>query len=144
LRYNIAVGDGKEGENYELHFNTNKGNGQALTDAARSKAVSQGAKIQSVRVASVDSIIESKQFAWKLCPHSVCNRFFVMKIDVEGFELRSLKGSASLFKYAAPPIIMIELAPATVKGALITLLHKASHLEQAVVTRALSDCFARL
>jgi FkbM family methyltransferase len=116
LRYNVAVGDGTEAKNSQLHFNTNKGNGQALTDASRLEAASKGIKIQSVDVASIDSILASKQFAWKKCMQSACNRFFVMKIDVEGFELRALRGSASLFKFAAPPIIMIELAPGTIKG----------------------------
>ena len=117
LRYNIAVGDGNtEAKDQELHFDTNKGHGQALTASALSSAVARGAVIQSVRVAAVDSIITNKQLAWKPCPQSVCNRFFVMKIDVEGFELRALRGSASLFKHAAPPVIMIELAPGTIKG----------------------------
>jgi FkbM family methyltransferase len=116
FRYNVAVGDGSETKNSQLYFNTNKGNGQALTDASRLEAVSSGIKIQSVDVASIDSILESKQFAWKKCTKSICNRFFLMKIDVEGFELRALRGSTSLFKYAAPPVIMIELAPGTIKG----------------------------
>lgn len=116
FRYNVAVGDGSEAKNSQLYFNTNKGNGQALTDVSRSEAVSKGIKIQSVDVASIDSILASKQYAWKKCLHAACNRFFVMKVDVEGFELRALRGSMSLFKFAAPPLIMIELAPGTIKG----------------------------
>jgi hypothetical protein len=52
-----------------------------------------------------------------------------MKIDVEGFELRALRGSASLFTHAAPPVIMIELAPATIKGALLLLCRSSATFE---------------
>jgi hypothetical protein len=116
LRHNVAVSDGSESLNSQLYFNTNKGNGQALTDALRLEALSTGIKVQNVNVASIDSILANKEFAWKNCMQSSCNRFFVMKVDVEGFELRALRGSASLFKVAAPPVIMIELAPGTIKG----------------------------
>ena len=133
LRYNVAVGDGTEAENFELHFNTNKGNGQALAEAALANAISQGVKIQSVHVATVDFVISSEKFALKPCPKSVCNRFFVMKVDVEGFELRALRGSAALFKHAPPPIIMIELAPGTIKGAPFLPLIKSLQLAQSVL-----------
>ncbi len=123
MRYNVAVGDGSESKNSQLYFNTNKGNGQALTDALRSEALSKGIKVQNVNVASIDSILANKEFAWKNCLQASCNRFFIMKVDVEGFELRALRGSASLFKVAAPPVIMIELAPGTIKG--INLLKSA-------------------
>ena len=129
------MGDGTDADGARLHFNTNKGNGQALPPADAAKSLANGDALQSVSIASVDGILASSRFAFKRCLASVCNRFFVMKIDVEGFELRALRGSSLLLKAAAPPLIMIELAPGTIKGAraratfplcFVTVLHYIS------------------
>ena len=134
-RYNVAVGDGTDADGARLHFNTNRGNGQALSPAGAAKALAKGDALQSVSIASVDGILASSRFAFKRCLTSVCNRFFVMKIDVEGFELRALRGASLLLKAAAPPLIMIELAPGTIKGAralaafplcFVTVLHRCN------------------
>ena len=111
----MAVGDGSDLDDAQLHFSTD---GQELAAADAAKAAAQGDTVQSVSIATVDVVLASGRYAFKLCPRPICNRFFVMKIDVDGYELRALRGSALLLKTAAPPFIMIKLAPGTIKGAL--------------------------